>query len=171
MPATYRRTHGIRYPHGCHSVGDDALRGVTRRRKGGDHSLAALKSIRAARPDGAPIHVITDNPSADKTPKILTRAADNNVETCPTPTHASRANPTEPQSGPLRTFVTANSDHPDHTVPARRLQEHLRRRNANARHPDIPDAANEHTSAANATNAGADHEQPDQPDEPMWSTH
>src|SRR5690348_7751500 len=30
-------------------------------RKGGDHTLAALKSIRAARPDGAPIYVIVDN--------------------------------------------------------------------------------------------------------------
>ncbi len=41
---------------------------MIRRRKGGDHTLAALKSIRAARPDGAPIYVILDNPSANKTP-------------------------------------------------------------------------------------------------------
>ena len=50
LPATYHRTHGIRYFHGCYSLGDDQLWGVTRRRKGGDHSLSALKSIRAARP-------------------------------------------------------------------------------------------------------------------------
>jgi hypothetical protein len=55
LPATYHRTHGIRYFHGCYSLSDDQLRGVNRRRKGGDHTLAALKSIRAARPDGAPI--------------------------------------------------------------------------------------------------------------------
>lgn len=54
MPlATYHRTHGIRYFHGCYSLGDDQLWGVIRLRKGADHSLAALKSIRAARPDGA----------------------------------------------------------------------------------------------------------------------
>jgi len=41
---------------------------VSRRRKGADHTLAALKSIRAARPDGAPIYVILDNLSANKTP-------------------------------------------------------------------------------------------------------
>ena len=46
LPATYHRTHGIRYFHGCYSLGDDQLWGVNRRRKGGDHSLAALKSIR-----------------------------------------------------------------------------------------------------------------------------
>jgi hypothetical protein len=41
------------YFHGCYSLGDDQLWGVIRSRKGGDHSLTALKSIRAARPDGA----------------------------------------------------------------------------------------------------------------------
>ena len=47
LPATYHRTHGIRYFHGCYSLGDDQLWGVVRRRKGGDHTLAALRSIRA----------------------------------------------------------------------------------------------------------------------------
>ena len=49
LRATYHRTHGIRYFHGCYSLGDDQLRGVTREHKGADHTLAALKSIRAAR--------------------------------------------------------------------------------------------------------------------------
>jgi hypothetical protein len=48
LPATYRRIHGIRYFHGCYSLGDDQLWGVVRHRKGGDHTLAAIKSI--ARP-------------------------------------------------------------------------------------------------------------------------
>jgi len=50
---------------------------VNRRRKGGDHSLAALKSIRAARPDQAPIYVIMDNLSANKTPAIRSWAVRN----------------------------------------------------------------------------------------------
>jgi transposase len=54
LPATCHRTHGIRYFHGCYSLGDDQLRGVVRRRKGGDHTLAALKSIRAAAPTAHP---------------------------------------------------------------------------------------------------------------------
>jgi hypothetical protein len=69
LPATYRRTHGIRYFHGCHSLRDDRLWGTIHTRKGGDHSLAALKSIRAARPGGGPIYVIMDNLSANKTPR------------------------------------------------------------------------------------------------------
>src|SRR3954453_10695454 len=53
---SFHRTHGIRYFHGCYSLGDDRLWGVNRKRKGGDNTLKAVKSIRAARPDGAPIH-------------------------------------------------------------------------------------------------------------------
>ncbi|MFJ9552159.1 IS630 family transposase [Streptomyces erythrochromogenes] len=137
LPATYHRTHGIRYFHGCYSIGDDQLWGVTRRRKGGDHSLAALKSIRAARPDGAPIYVIMDNLSANKTPAIRTWAGRNKVELCLTPTSASWANPIEAQFGPLRNFVMGGSNHPNHPALARKLQDYLRWRNANARHPDV----------------------------------
>ena len=137
LPATYHRTHGIRYFHGCYSLGDDKLWGVTRRRKGGDHSLAALKSIRAARPDAAPIYVILDNLSANKTPPILAWAKKNKVELCFTPTNASWANPIEAQFGPLRRFTMSGSNHPNHTVLATALQDYLRWRNANARHPDV----------------------------------
>ena len=137
LPATYHRTHGIRYFHGCYSLADDQLWGITRRRKGGDHTLAALKSIRAARPDGAPIYVILDNLSANKTPAIRTWAAKHTVRLCFTPTSASWANPIEAQFGPLRTFVMGGSDHPNHAVLGRRLQAYLAWRNANARHPDV----------------------------------
>jgi len=137
LRATYHRTHGIRYFHGCYSIGDDQLWGVTRRRKGGDHSLSALKSIRAARPDGAPIYVIMDNLSANKTPAIRAWAVRNKVELCLTPTSASWANPIEAQFGPLRTFTMGASDHPNHPTLARRLQNYLRWRNTHARHPDV----------------------------------
>jgi transposase len=137
LPATYRRTHGVRYFHGCYSLADDRLWGVIRRRKGADHTLAALKSIRAARPDGAPIYVICDNLSANTTPAIRRWAARNKVELCLTPTYSSWANPIEAQFGPLRTFTMANSNHPNHTVLARDLHAYLRWRNANARHPDV----------------------------------
>jgi hypothetical protein len=38
---------------------------------------------------------------------------------------------------PLRSFVMGASNHPNHTVSARRLQDYLCWRNANARHPDV----------------------------------
>jgi transposase len=137
LPATYHRTHGIRYFHGCYSLADDQLWGVTRRRKGAGHTLAALQSIRAARPGGYRLFVILDNLSANKTPAIRAWAKRASVELCFTPTSASWANPIEAQFGPLRTFVMGGSDHPSHPVLARRLQDYLRWRNANARHPDV----------------------------------
>jgi transposase len=93
LRSTYRRTHGIRYFHGCYSLGDDQLWGITRERKGGDHTLAALKSIRARQPDGYRLYVILDNLSANKTPAIRRWAHKNHVELCFTPTNASWANP------------------------------------------------------------------------------
>ncbi|RCG16109.1 IS630 family transposase [Sphaerisporangium album] len=137
LPATYHRTHGITYFHGCYSVGDDLLWGINRRRKGIGHTWAALKSIRAARPDGAPIYVILDNLSAHKNWRIRTWAKKNKVELCFTPTYASWANPIEAHFGPLRQFTIANSDHANHTVQTRALHAYLRWRNANARHPDV----------------------------------
>jgi transposase len=137
VPATFHRTHGVTYFHGCYSVGDDTLWGVNRRRKGTANSLAALKSIRAARPDGAPIYIILDNLSAHKGAKIHRWAKKHKVELCFTPTNASWANPIEAHFGPLRQFTLANSHHPNHTVQTRELQRYLRWRNANARHPDV----------------------------------
>jgi transposase len=137
LPATYHRTHGIRYLHGCYSLADDQLWGVVRERKGADHTLAALKSVRAARPDGAPIYVILDNLSANKTPAIRAWARRNKVELCLTPTSASWANPIEAQFGPLRMFTIAGSNPANHGALTRDLQAYLRWRNANARHPDV----------------------------------
>jgi transposase len=137
LPANYHKLHGVRQFHGCYSVGDDRLWGVVRHRKSAANTLAALKSIRAARPDGAPIYVILDNLSAHKGPAIRAWAARHRVELCFTPTYASWANPIEAQFGPLRTFVIAGSDHPNHTALTRHLHAYLRWRNANARHPDV----------------------------------
>ncbi|MEU8760100.1 transposase [Streptomyces sp. NPDC048659] len=137
LPATYRRTHGITYFHGCYAVGDDKVWGVNRRRKGIDHTWAALRSIRAARPDGALIYVILDNLSAHLNRKIHRWATRTKVELCFTPTYASRAGPIEPHFGPPREFTLANSNHPDHTVQTRALHDYLRWRNKNARHPDV----------------------------------
>ena len=78
-----------------------------------------------------------DNLPANKTPAIRRWARRENVELCFTPVSASWANPVEAHFGPLRTFVMGNSDYPNHTVLARKLQDYLRWRNAHARHPDV----------------------------------
>nr|WP_306819841.1 IS630 family transposase [Streptomyces sp. CA-210063] len=135
--ATFRRTHGVTYFHGCYSLGDDTLGGVNRRRKGTANTLAALKSIRAARPDGAPVYIILDTLSAYTGADIRRWAKKNKVELSFTPAYASWANPIEAHFGPLRQFTLANSNHPNHTVQTRVLHHYLRWRNANARHPEV----------------------------------
>jgi hypothetical protein len=97
-------------------------------------SVANLKSIRAAGPDGAPLYAILGNLSAHKGTKIRAWARKNKVELCFTPTNASWANPVEAHFGPLRQFTLTNSHHPNHTVQIRALHAYLRWRNANARH-------------------------------------
>ena len=135
--ANYNKTHGVRQFHGCYSVGDDVLWGAVRHQKSAVNTLAALRSIRTRRRDGARIYIILDNLSAHKGPTIRRWAANNNVELCYTPTYSSWANPIEAHFGPLREFVLNNSDHPNHTVLTRRLHAHLRWRNTNARDPDL----------------------------------
>lgn len=137
QPANYHKLHGVRQFHGCYSVGDDELWGVVRRRKSWQNTLAGLKSIRKRRPDGEMIYVILDNLSAHKRVDIRVWAAKNNVELCFTPTYSSWANPIEAHFGPLREFVLNNSNHPNHVVLTRRLHQHLRWRNANARAPEL----------------------------------
>jgi hypothetical protein len=122
---------------GCYSVGDDRLWGVNRHRKGTANTLAALKSIRAARPDGAPIYIILDNLSAHTGATIRRWAKENKVQLCFTPTYASCANPIEAHFGPLRQFTLANSHHRSHPAQTQALHRYLRWRNAHARHPDV----------------------------------
>ncbi|ALO12406.1 Transposase [Streptomyces venezuelae] len=102
--------------------------GINRRRKGIEHTWAALRTIRAARPDGAPVYVILDNLSAHTKWRMKRWAARNKVELCFTPTYASWANPIEAHFGPLRQFTLANSHHPNHTIQTRAL--HARKASA-----------------------------------------
>ena len=95
LRATYHRTHGIRYFHGCYCVGDDQLWGITREHKGAVHTLAALKSIRASRPGGYRLFAILDNLAANKTPAIRRWARRDIAELRLMPTNASWANPIE----------------------------------------------------------------------------
>jgi transposase len=137
LRANYHKTCGVRQFHACYSVGDDKPWGVVKPKKGAENSLQAIRSCRAARPDGERIYVILDNLSAHRGRKIRDWCAANNVELCFTPTYSSWANPIECHFGPLRDFVLNNSDHPNHTVLARRLHAYLRWRNANASDPRL----------------------------------
>ena len=137
LRANYHKHCGVRQFHACYSVGDDTMWGVVRNHKGTDNTLAAIRSCRAARPDGEMIYVILDNLSAHKAMKIRAWCDNNKVELCFTPTYSSWANPIECHFGPLRDFVLNNSDHPNHTVLTKRLHAYLRWRNQHAADPAL----------------------------------
>jgi hypothetical protein len=61
LRANFHKNGGVRQFHGCYSVSDDQLFGTVRQKKGADNTLAALKQIRARRPDGEMIYVIYEN--------------------------------------------------------------------------------------------------------------
>lgn len=137
LRANFHKNGGVRQFHGCYSVADDQLFGTVREKKGAKNTLAALRQIRARRPDTQTIYVILDNLSAHKGKQIRTWCERHHVELCFTPTYSSWANPIECQFGPLREFVLNNSDHPSHLVVAKRIHAFLTWRNANAKHPDV----------------------------------
>ena len=130
-----------------------------RRRKGGDHTLAALKSIRAARPDGAPIYVIMDNLSANKTPADpgLGGAQQGRAVL-----HPDQRVLGQPDRGPVRAAAHLHDGRLGPPQPHRRWPAGCRTTCAGATPTPAtptswpPNAANAPASAANANNAGAD---------------
>lgn len=101
---TYHRVHGNRYFHGCYGITRDQLWGITPLHKGGANSLAALQSIRTARPDGRKLDIIPDNLSCNETPAI---------RAWPPPTGWSCASPWPGTCRP----TCAGATHPRQTPP------------------------------------------------------
>ncbi|HEV2782671.1 MAG TPA: hypothetical protein VGX25_25045 [Actinophytocola sp.] len=110
-------------------------------------SASAAQSSNTSFPKALPL------PSSNSSPPLCWS---NKVELCFTPTYASWANPIEAHFGLLRAFVVTGSEHPNHTVATRALDDYLRWRNTNARHPDIlaANAANAPEYEANANDDG-----------------
>ena len=136
MTHDYKR-HGTIDLFAAMNVGTGQVHTHLRKGHAGKDVLAFFKHIDATVPRGLSIHVILDNLSAHKGIKIRAWAARNKVELCFTPTYGSWANPIEAHFGPLRTFVIAGSNHPNHPALTGHLHRYLRWRNANARHPDV----------------------------------
>jgi transposase len=144
LRANYHKPHGTRQLFACYSIGEDRLWGTIEPAKGWAATLRALQSIRASLDDGEPIHVILDNLNHHKNRAVREWCEANAVELVFTPTYASWANPIEAHFGPLRQFVLANSDHPDHPALGRAIRSYLRWRNAHTRHPEILEAERRH---------------------------
>jgi transposase len=144
LRANYHKPHGSRQLYACYSIGDDFLWGTIEPHKGSAATLRAIQSIRRYLDDAEPIYVILDNLNHHKNLDVREWCEANNVELVFTPTYASWANPIEAHFGPLRQFVLANSDHPDHPALTRAIHAYLCWRNTHTRDPRILDAERRH---------------------------
>ena len=140
----YHKPHGSRQLFACYSIGQDFLWGAIEPIKGAEATLRALQSIRAHLDDGEMVDVILDNLNHHRGSKVREWCEANNVELVFTPRYASWANPIEAHFGPLRQFVLANSDHPDHPALARAIRAHLHWRNTHTRDPALLEAQRRH---------------------------
>jgi transposase len=166
LPATYHRTHGVTYFHGCYSIGDDTLWGVNRRRKGAVNTLAALKPIRAARPDGAPIYVTWTTFPPTREPRSAAgrrRTRSSRVSRRPTPPGPTRSRRTSVHCG--------SSPSPTPSIPATprrpgRCTAICAGATPTPATPTCwpPNAANAPASAARKASAGAVARAPTRPD-------
>jgi len=144
LRANYHKPHGSKQFYAWYAIGADQLHGTIEARKGSPPTLRALQTIRASVDDGEWIHVILDNLNHHKNRDLRQLCADHHVELAFTPTYASWANPIEAHFGPLRQFVIANSDYPDHPALGRALRKYLRWRNQHTRDPQILEAERRH---------------------------
>lgn len=144
LRANYHKPHGSRQFYACYSLGADELWGNLEPAKSARATLRAIQSIRARFDDGKPVFVILDNLNHHKSRVVRDWCELNGVELVFTPTYASWANPIEAHFGPLRQFVIANSDYPDHPALARAIRSYLRWRNAHTRDPRVLEAERRH---------------------------
>jgi hypothetical protein len=137
LRANYHKPHGSRQLYAWYSIGADQLHGTIEPGQGSAATLRAMQAIRASVDDGRPIHVILDNLNHHKNGEVRDLCVEHNVELVFTPTYASWANPIEAHFGPLRQFVIANSDHPDHRALSQAIRKYLRWRNRHTRDPHL----------------------------------
>jgi len=114
LPATYRRTHGVRHWLAFYDVHADKLWGYTRPRKRSREVLHVLKLMRRRYPAEQRIHVILDNFSPHGTKDVRRWCRHNNIHLIWTPTNASWLNPIECQFTPVKEFVIRNSYYENH---------------------------------------------------------
>ena len=114
LPATYRRTHGVRHWLAFYDVHADKLWGYTRPRKRSREVLEVLKLMRRRYPAEQRIHLILDNFSPHGTKDVRQWCRHNNVHLIWTPTNASWLNPIECQFTPVKEFVIRNSYYENH---------------------------------------------------------
>lgn len=130
LPATYRRTHGVRHLLAFYDMHDDVLWGYFRPRKRWQEVLDVLERVRTRYPLRERLYVVMDNFSPHRRAEIRRWARRSNVILVWTPTNASWLNRIECQFTELKAAVFHNSFYTEHNDVKRNTYRFLRYRNA-----------------------------------------
>lgn len=133
VPATYRRTHGVRQLLALLDLKENRIYYRIRRRKTRIEVLEFLKMYRRIVPAGEKIYLILDNFSPHVHKNVRKWARANDVVLVFTPTNASWLNRIECHFAPLREFVLRNSNYGSHLELAKAIRAYVRWRN---KHPN-----------------------------------
>lgn len=129
LPATYRRTQGVRYFMAFYDIHEDKLWGYVRKRKRSQEVLEVFKYLRRRYPIHEKIKVVLDNFSPHKCKEVFQWAKNNNVEFAFTPTNASWLNRIECQFTEVKKFVFEDTYYQGHDEMKRALSKFLIYRN------------------------------------------
>ncbi|MFI2279615.1 IS630 family transposase [Nocardia beijingensis] len=132
LPATYRRTQGVRHLLGALDLATGKIHYRIRDRKRWQEFLSLLKSLRA-RWRGQKLYVIIDNFSPHKRAEVRVWAAANNVELVFLPTYSSWLNWIESEFAALRYFALSGTDHRSHDEQDAAIGAYIRWSNQHAR--------------------------------------
>lgn len=129
VPATYRRTHGVRQMFAALDLSTNKIYYRIRKRKRRFELLDFLKVIRRVVPEHERIYLILDNfsPHLHKTVRKWCRA--NRVTLVFTPTNASWLNRIECHFAPIADFVLKNSNYGCHAELALAMKKYIHWRN------------------------------------------
>ena len=175
LRANYHKPHGSRQFYAWYSIGADRLCGHHRAVQGigADVAGAASDPGQRRRRRTDPRDLGQPQPPQEPGRARVVRGQRMSSWSSPRPT-ASWANPIEAHFGPLRQFVIANSDHPDHRALGRAIRSYLRWRNTHTRDPEVLDAERRHRAKIRSeatTTMGPPTTAPPNARERSWSEH
>jgi transposase len=149
LRATYHRDHGVRHMIASLDLASGKIHYRIRDRKRSGEFLDFLKSLRRRWP-GETLHLILDNFSPHKHPRVRAWCTANAVDLVFLPTYSSWLNWIEAEFAALRYFALNGTDHQSHAEQDAAIGDYIRWHNQRARpktgyatnskirHPDYP---------------------------------
>ncbi|WP_245614186.1 IS630 family transposase [Actinokineospora inagensis] len=131
LRATFNRSDGVMHMIAALDLATGKLHYRIRARKRHRELLDLLQSLRNRWPDQR-LHLVMDNFSPHRHPKVRDWAAANNVELVFLPTYSSWLNWIETEFAALRYFALNGTDHRSHEQQNQALAAHIRWRNTHS---------------------------------------